>query len=201
MDEPFGANDILNQQMEKFKTIEKEMKTKQYSTIALISHSRLDPKEQQRIILIGWLQGKVEDLQMQVETAEAELETLQAGTKKKGKSGDAGQARTELLELQNERRGWHITQLEIILRLVENSNLQAEDVEAVKEDVDFFVTMNNVSLISRHFLVSEPYSRKKTLSTTTVSTRTSILKIMWMRRVTTRAQWHQMLKMMVRKPS
>ncbi|CCA74013.1 related to NOT3-general negative regulator of transcription, subunit 3 [Serendipita indica DSM 11827] len=133
---------LIEVQMEKFKMIEKEMKTKQYSTVGLISHSKLDPKEQQRMDLIGWLQGKVEELQMQIETAEAELETLQAGTKKKGKSGDAGQARTELLELQNERRSWHITQLEIILRLVENSNLQVEDVEAVKEDVDFFVTMN-----------------------------------------------------------
>ncbi|KAG8780793.1 general negative regulator of transcription subunit 5, partial [Serendipita sp. 398] len=88
---------LIEVQMEKFKVIEKEMKTKQYSTVGLISHSKMDPREQQRIALIQWLQGKVEELQQQVETAEAELETLQAGAKKKGKAGEAGQARTELL--------------------------------------------------------------------------------------------------------
>ncbi|PVF97257.1 hypothetical protein CPB86DRAFT_807338 [Serendipita vermifera] len=131
---------LIEVQMERFKAIEKEMKTKQYSTIGLISHSKLDPKEQQRLDLVQWLQGKVEELQQQVESTEAELETLRAGAKKRGKGGD--QARTEQLELLNERRNWHISQLEVILRLVENSSLKLEDVENVKEDVDFFVTNN-----------------------------------------------------------
>lgn len=130
--------------MERFKLIEKEMKTKAYSTVGLHTHSRLDPKEQQRVELVQWLQAKVEELQQQVEVAEAELESLQVSVKKKGRAGEAGVARQEQLELQNERRNWHITQLEIILRLVENSSLKAEDVEPVKEDVEFFVTMNSV---------------------------------------------------------
>lgn len=124
--------------------IEKEMKTKAYSTVGLISHSKLDPREQQRLDLVQWLQGKVEELQQQVETAEAELETLQAGAKKKGKAQEAGLARAELLESQNERRDWHISQLEIILRLVENSSLKTEAVEKIKEDVEFFVGSNTV---------------------------------------------------------
>ncbi len=130
--------------MERFKMIEKEMKTKAYSKEGLTSHKKLDPKEQQRIDLMQWLQSKVEELQQQVEASEAELEGLQAGAKKKGKAGEVGQARTGLLELCNERRNWHISQLEIILRLVENSSLKVEDVESVKDDVDFFVTMNGV---------------------------------------------------------
>lgn len=127
--------------------IEKEMKTKAYSTVGLISHSKLDPKERQRLDLTQWIQGRVEELQQQVEAAEAELETLHAGAKKKGKVGEAGQARAELLETQNERRSWHISQLEIVLRLVENSSLKLEDVEAVKDDVEFFVTMNSVCVV------------------------------------------------------
>jgi CCR4-NOT transcription complex subunit 3 len=130
--------------MERFKAIEKEMKTKAYSTVGLISHSKLDPREQQRLDLVQWLQGKVEELQQQVETSEAELETLQAGTKKKGKAAESGQARQTTLETLNEHRNWHISQLEIILRLVENASLKVDDVEAVKEDVDFFVTQNSV---------------------------------------------------------
>jgi len=130
--------------MERFKVIEKEMKTKAYSTVGLISHSKLDPREQQRLDLVQWLQGKVEELQQQVETTEAELETLQAGAKKKGKAQEAGVVRAELLETQNERREWHISQLEIILRLVENSSLKIEAVEKIKEDVEFFVGSNMV---------------------------------------------------------
>lgn len=131
--------------MERFKVIEKEMKTKAYSKEGLISSNRIDAKEQQRLDLQQWISEKVEELQRQVEAAEAEIESVQAGGKKKSKAGEAGQQRVELLELQNERRHWHVTQLEIILRLVENSTLKVEEVESVKEDVDFFVQMNAVS--------------------------------------------------------
>jgi CCR4-NOT transcription complex subunit 3 len=131
--------------MERFKVIEKEMKTKAYSKEGLGTAVRIDAKEQQRIDLTQWIADKVEELQRQVEGAEAEVESLHAGTKKKGKAGEAGQARIDLLELQNERRQWHISQLEIIMRLLENSSLKVEDVENVKEDVDFFVSMNAVS--------------------------------------------------------
>lgn len=136
--------------MERFKVIEKEMKTKAYSKEGLGTAVRIDAKEQQRIDLTQWIADKVEELQRQVEGAEAEAESLQAGAKKKGKAGEAGQARIELLELQNERRQWHISQLEIIMRLLENSSLKVEDVENVKEDVDFFVSMNAVSNIPKY---------------------------------------------------
>jgi hypothetical protein len=184
--------------MERFKSIEKEMKTKAYSTVGLISHSKLDPKEQQRLDLVQWLQGKVEELQQQVETAEAELETLQASVKKKGKAGEAGQARVELLELQNERRKWHITQLEIILRLVENSSLKLEDVEGVKDDVEFFVTMNSVRIgtgLIQALTSSE--CRRKTTNTTMASTQSStwrtMSKLIWIMTAQSRQTMRQMV--------
>lgn len=120
------------------------MKTKAYSKEGLISSNRIDAKEQQRLDLLQWISEKVDELQRQVEAAEAEIESTQAGAKKKGKAGEAGQARIDGLELLNDRRQWHISQLEIILRLLENSSLKAEEVETVKEDVDFFVQMNAV---------------------------------------------------------
>jgi hypothetical protein len=184
--------------MERFKMIEKEMKTKAYSTVGLISHSKLDPKEQQRLDLVQWLQGKVEELQQQVETAEAELETLQASVKKKGKAGEAGQARVELLELQNERRKWHITQLEIILRLVENSSLKLEDVEGVKDDVEFFVTMNSVRTgtgLLQH--LTSPDCRRKTMNTTMASTQSSTWRTMSKLTWIMTAQLRQTMRQMV----
>lgn len=177
------------------------MKTKAYSTVGLISHSKLDPKEQQRLDLVQWLQGKVEDLQQQVETSEAELETLQAGAKKKGKAAETGQARQGLLENLNERRNWHISQLEIILRLVENSSLKYEDVEGVKEDVDFFVNENAVRwhLRSPGCPTDEPpVIRMRTLNTMMVFTRSSTLRTTSRQSWTTKARSLRTMKQTVR---
>ena len=175
--------------MERFKVIEKEMKTKAYSKEGLGTAVRIDAKEQQRIDLTQWIADKVEELQRQVEGAEAEAESLQAGAKKKGKAGEAGQARIELLELQNERRQWHISQLEIIMRLLENSSLKVEDVESVKEDVDFFVSMNAVSNIPKYIrslYSSYVFFRKKILIMMKEFMRNSIWTTSWNRTWTTR---------------
>jgi CCR4-NOT transcription complex subunit 3 len=135
--------------MEKFKACEKEMKTKAFSKEGLTAALKLDPKAQEKSDTISWLQAMVDDLGMQVESAEAEIETLQGGTKKKGKTG--GAARLEELEHLNERRKWHVSRLELILRLLENGSLQTESVLALKEDVKYFVESNTVS--NQYFLV------------------------------------------------
>src|SRR5882757_3449298 len=73
------------QQMEKFKACEKEMKTKAFSKEGLIQSAKLDPKAQEKLEVTTWLQSQVEELLLQVEQAEAEIETLQGGGKKRGK--------------------------------------------------------------------------------------------------------------------
>ena len=75
--------------------------------------------------------------------AEAEVETLQGGVKKKHK-GSATSERLEDLERLNERRKWHIGRLEIVLRLLDNGSLPIEKVSALKEDVSYFVESNTV---------------------------------------------------------
>ena len=128
--------------MEKFKACEKEMKTKAFSKEGLIQASKLDPEAQKKLQTTQWLQAKVEELLLQVEQAEAEIETLQGGAKKKSK----GQSNSRLEELEhlNERRKWHISRLEIILRLLDNGSLSCERVDALKDDVSYFVESNTV---------------------------------------------------------
>jgi CCR4-NOT transcription complex subunit 3 len=132
--------------MEKFKACEKEMKTKAFSKEGL-TQVRLDPKAQERSDTISWLQNMVDELSMQTETAEAEVETLQGGTKKKGKGGGANE-RLERLEHMNERRKWHVSRLELILRLMENGSLPTEKVLDIKEDVQYFVDSNTVGILA-----------------------------------------------------
>ncbi|KAJ7644432.1 Not1 N-terminal domain, CCR4-Not complex component-domain-containing protein [Roridomyces roridus] len=114
------ARQIIETQMEKFKACEKEVKKKAFSNVAL---------------------GEaLEKLQIQVEQAEAEIESLQGSTKKKPKG--AGNGRVEELEHLNGRRKWHISRLEIVLRMLNNGSLDADKVVALKEDVHYFVESN-----------------------------------------------------------
>ncbi|KAJ7047705.1 Not1 N-terminal domain, CCR4-Not complex component-domain-containing protein [Mycena alexandri] len=132
---------LIETQMEKFKACEKEMKTKAFSKEGLIQAAKLDPKEQEKEEATSWLQTQVEELQMQVEQSEAEIETLHGTGKKKNKSGSTA-GRLEELETLNERRKWHISRLEIVLRLLNNGSMPTEKVTGLKEDVQYFVESN-----------------------------------------------------------
>ena len=132
--------------MEKFKACEKEMKTKAFSKGGLIAALKLDPKEQEKAAMSAWLASQVDELSRQVEQSEAEVESLQGGPKKRSKGGSAN-SRLEELESLNDRRKWHISRLEIVLRLFENGALPVEKVDGLKEDILYFVESNTASLI------------------------------------------------------
>lgn len=119
------------------------MKTKAFSKEGLIQAAKLDPKEQEKEEATQWLQSQVEELQMQVESTEAEVEALQGGGKKRSKQG-SNTGRLEELEHLNERRKWHISRLELVLRLLNNGSLSPDRVLGLKEDVQYFVESNTV---------------------------------------------------------
>jgi len=168
----------MKQQMERFKACEKEMKTKAFSKEGLIQAAKLDPKEQEKEDALQWLQTQVEELQIQIEQSEAEIEALQGSGKKKNKSGSSAASRLEELESLNERRKWHVSRLEIVLRLLNNGSLPTEKVVGLKDDVQYFVESNMVC--SKHisskirYLILPNLYRKMTLMRTIPSTTTSI---------------------------
>ncbi|KAM0791599.1 hypothetical protein ACM66B_006042 [Microbotryomycetes sp. NB124-2] len=130
---------LIEQQMEKFKACEKEMKTKAFSKEGLNAAAKLDPKEKAKVELCEWISNSVDELGRQIEQAEAEIEQLQLGKKKKDSEKEA---RLEELERWNERRAWHVNRLELILRLLENGNLTTEAVTDIKDDIAYFVESN-----------------------------------------------------------
>ena len=73
--------------MEKFKAVEKEMKTKAYSKEGLSLASKIDPKDRERMEMVEFLQHMNEELEQQVEKIEADVEIMHA-TMKKGKKSD-----------------------------------------------------------------------------------------------------------------
>ena len=131
---------LIETQMEKFKACEKEMKTKAFSKEGLIAAAKMNPKDREKAEISDWLSTQVDELSRQVEAAEAEIETISGSGKKK--KGSAKDERASQLETSNDRRNWHISRLEILLRMLENGNLDTERVTDIKDDIAYFVESN-----------------------------------------------------------
>ncbi|GAA96798.1 uncharacterized protein L969DRAFT_20141 [Mixia osmundae IAM 14324] len=131
---------LIETQMERFKACEKEMKTKAYSKEGLNAATKLDPKEAAKMETASWISNMVDELGRQVEVSEAEAESLAGGLKKKKDTRTA--ERVAELEHLNDRRNWHVSRLELILRLLENGNMEPDKVNSVKEDISYFVESN-----------------------------------------------------------
>ncbi|KAJ3087210.1 general negative regulator of transcription subunit 5, partial [Quaeritorhiza haematococci] len=133
---------LIEQQMEKFKACEKELKTKAYSKEGLSQSAKVDPLEKEKAELGGWVTETVDKLSTQVDAFEAEAEILQAAIKKSRKVDSSKAERLAQVEHQVERHKFHITKLEIILRMLENGALTIDQVRDIKDDVNFYVESN-----------------------------------------------------------
>jgi len=67
---------LIEMQMERFKVVERETKTKAYSKEGLTSGTKLDPVERERSDLSQWLNQCIDNLNIQSDQFEAEIETL-----------------------------------------------------------------------------------------------------------------------------
>ncbi|KAK4466475.1 general negative regulator of transcription subunit 3 [Cladorrhinum samala] len=130
---------LIETQMEKFKAVEKAMKTKAYSKEGLSAAAKLDPKEQAKLEASEFLSTMVDDLEQQIETLEAESESIQA-TMKKGKSQHAKAERIAEIERIIERHKWHQGKLELIRRSLENGGVEAEQVNEIEESIKYYVS-------------------------------------------------------------
>jgi CCR4-NOT transcription complex subunit 3 len=125
--------------MEKFKAVEKAMKTKAYSKEGLSAATKLDPKERAKADACDFLGNMVEELERQIETLEAEGESIQA-TMKKGKSQAAKADRMAEIDRITERHKWHQGKLELIKRALENGHLETEQVMDLEESIKYYVS-------------------------------------------------------------
>src|ERR1035438_5015874 len=120
--------------MEKFKAVEKAMKTKAYSKEGLSAAAKLDPKERAKLEACDFLNTMVDELERQIETLEAEGEQIQA-TMKKGKNQSTKADRMSEIERITERHKWHQGKLELIKRSLENGNIETEQVNDLEESI------------------------------------------------------------------
>ncbi|GJN67871.1 proteinral negative regulator of transcription subunit 5 [Purpureocillium lilacinum] len=136
---PNGALLTQAQQMEKFKAVEKAMKTKAYSKEGLSAAAKLDPKEQAKVEAGEFLSNMVDELEQQIEALEAESETIQA-TMKKGKNQGAKADRMAEIDRIIEQHKWHQGKLELIRRSLENGGVDTDQVNDLEESIRYYVT-------------------------------------------------------------
>lgn len=125
--------------MERFKAVEKAMKTKAYSKEGLSAAAKLDPKEQAKVEASDFLNNVVDELEQQIEALEAESESIQV-TMKKGKSQTAKAERIAAIERIIERHKWHQGKLELIRRSLENGGVETDQVNDIEESIKYYVS-------------------------------------------------------------
>ncbi|KAK7215033.1 hypothetical protein V2G26_003036 [Clonostachys chloroleuca] len=130
---------LIETQMEKFKAVEKAMKTKAYSKEGLSAAAKLDPKEQAKVETSDFLNGTVDELEQQIETLEAESEAL-AATMKRGKSHNQKAERIATIENIIERHKFHQGKLELIRRSLENGAITTDQVKDLEESIKYYVS-------------------------------------------------------------
>ncbi|KAL4808858.1 Not1 N-terminal domain, CCR4-Not complex component-domain-containing protein [Aspergillus unguis] len=128
--------------MEQFKAVEKEMKTKAYSKEGLSAASRLDPKDKEKVETCDFLANMVDELQQKIEAMEAEEESLQMSMKK-GKKDVVKTNRLADLAHFIERHKWHVNKLELLLRSLQNGNIETAPVVDLKESIKYYVEDGN----------------------------------------------------------
>ncbi|KAJ2161394.1 general negative regulator of transcription subunit 5 [Coemansia sp. RSA 552] len=133
---------LIEKQMEKFKAIEKEMKTKAYSKEGLMQSTKLDPKEKEKLDLCNWLVESVDSLSTQIDVLEATAENIEGSLGKKRRDPNKLERLSRLNE-RAERHKFHIRCLERIQRLLENEGLSTEQVQRIQEDVNYYVEEND----------------------------------------------------------
>lgn len=74
---------LIELQMERFRLVEKETKTKAYSKEGLGQANKVDPETKEYELCREWLNDAISKLNLQIDQMESETESLYAGTKKK----------------------------------------------------------------------------------------------------------------------
>ncbi|XP_067262327.1 CCR4-NOT transcription complex subunit 3a isoform X2 [Chanodichthys erythropterus] len=128
---------LIETQMERFKVVERETKTKAYSKEGLGLAQKVDPAQKEKEETEQWLTNTIDTLNMQVDQFESEVESLSVQTRKK--KGDKEQDRIEELKRLIERHRYHIRMLETILRMLDNDSIQVEAIHKIKDDVEYYI--------------------------------------------------------------
>uniref|UniRef100_A0A3P8S8Z9 CCR4-NOT transcription complex, subunit 3a n=1 Tax=Amphiprion percula TaxID=161767 RepID=A0A3P8S8Z9_AMPPE len=129
---------LIETQMERFKVVERETKTKAYSKEGLGLAQKVDPAQREKEETGQWLTNTIDTLNMQVDQFESEVESLSVQTRKK-KGDKEKQDRIDELKRLIERHRFHIRMLETILRMLDNDSVPVDAIQKIKDDVEYYI--------------------------------------------------------------
>lgn len=98
-----------------------------------------DPETRAKMEVRDWIEQCLDSLQTQKDAIEAELEVIRSKQKKSSKGKTE---REEELDTYRERHNYHVQRLELMLRLLDNDNLSADQIKDVQEDVNYYIDSN-----------------------------------------------------------
>ncbi|XP_066594497.1 CCR4-NOT transcription complex subunit 3-like isoform X2 [Prorops nasuta] len=128
---------LIETQMERFKVVERETKTKAYSKEGLGAAQKLDPAQKEREEVSNWLANSIDALNIQLDTFESEIESLLAGKKKRLDKDK--QDRMDELKAKLDKHRYHIRKLETLLRMLDNMSVEVNTIKRIKDDVEYYI--------------------------------------------------------------
>lgn len=128
---------LIETQMERFKVVERETKTKAYSKEGLGAAQKLDPAQKEKDEVTSWLANSIDALNLQMDTFESEIESLQAGKKKRIDKDK--QDRVDELKTKLDKHRYHIRKLETLLRMLDNMSVEVNTIKRIKDDVEYYI--------------------------------------------------------------
>ncbi|CAH8543955.1 unnamed protein product [Dicrocoelium dendriticum] len=133
------ARKEIEQDMERFKVIEKETKTKAYSKEGLLStEAKKDPLQKEKEELDEWLKQCISSLNTQMEKYEFEIESITNNNKKKRLDKDTTLAIEEKRQ-RLENCSFHIEKLETVMRLLDNERLDCALLRSIKDPIEYVI--------------------------------------------------------------
>jgi len=133
------ARKSIERQMERFKVLEKESKTKKYSKEGLAQSGKTkkaDPRE----AVYHWIGEKQDELREQLEEFEEQYEAATAsGGKRKSKAKSE-----QLVTLDHwiSRHNWHLDQLNAVKSRLEKKEISIKQANRIEEDLDYYISDN-----------------------------------------------------------
>lgn len=133
------ARKNVEKEMERFKILEKESKTKAYSKEGLAQRGKKKSKADPRDKVYEWIEEKQSELKEQLEEFEEQFEEISesAGKRKKGNN--------EQLENLNHwisRHNWHVSQLSTVKDRLEKKEISIKQAQRIEDDLEYYISDN-----------------------------------------------------------
>jgi CCR4-NOT transcription complex subunit 3 len=128
------ARKNIEQQMERFKVIERETKQKPYSKDALGNNYKFDPHHKEQEEIREWLQGCNNKLSAKIEELEGRLDDLNANKKKRIDKEKIEQTKNSL-----DTHRHYLDTLERISNMVSKKQFSVKKVQEIRYDIDDFI--------------------------------------------------------------